>query len=175
MAIFHGPDQHNGAEFFLAKYNYLNKWLCTWLNLYVLISPIYFLDKNNAFYGQHTILLTHWGRVTHICVDKLTVIGSDNDLPPGRRQAIIWTNAAILSIGSLGTNYSEISIEIHTFSFKKMHLKMASAKWRLFCLGLSVLIEHCWGNGTDHGPSYLLSAGEPIMNRFWGHWSETMP
>ena len=33
--------------------------------------------------------LTHWGRVTHICVDKLTIIGSDNGLSPGRRQAII--------------------------------------------------------------------------------------
>ena len=37
--------------------------------------------------------LTHWGRVAHICVSKLTIIGSDNGLSPGRRQAIIWTNA----------------------------------------------------------------------------------
>ena len=37
--------------------------------------------------------LTHWGWVTHICVSKLTFIGSDNGLSPGRRQAIIWTNA----------------------------------------------------------------------------------
>ena len=44
-------------------------------------------------------VLTHWGRVTHICVGNLTTIGSDNGLSPGRRQAIIWTNAGILSIG----------------------------------------------------------------------------
>ena len=56
--------------------------------------------------------LTHWGRVTHICVNKLTIIGSDNGLLPGQRQAIIWTNAGILLIGPLGTNFSEISIEI---------------------------------------------------------------
>ena len=37
-------------------------------------------------------LLTHWGQVTHICVSKLTIIGSDNGLSPGQRQAIIWTN-----------------------------------------------------------------------------------
>ena len=55
---------------------------------------------------------------------KLTIIGSDNGLSPARRQAIIWTNAGILLIGSLGTNFSEISIGIQTFSFKKMHLKM---------------------------------------------------
>ena len=83
--------------------------------------------------------LTHWGRVTHICVSKLTIIGSNNGLSPSRRQAIIWTNAGILLIWTLGTNFSEILSEIHAFSFKKMHLKMSSAKWRPFCLGLNVL------------------------------------
>ena len=85
------------------------------------------------------ITLTHWGRVTHICINRLTIIGSDNGLLPGRRQAIIWTNAGILLIGPLGTNFSEICIGIQTFSLKKIHLKMSSAKWRLFCLGLNVL------------------------------------
>ena len=56
--------------------------------------------------------LTHWGRVTHICVSKLTIIGSDNGLSPGRHEAIIWTNAGILLIGPLGTNISEILIDI---------------------------------------------------------------
>ena len=63
---------------------------------------------------------------------KLTIIGSDNDLSPGRRQAIIWTNAGILLIWPLGTYFSEISIEIHIISFKKMHLKLSSGKWRPF-------------------------------------------
>ena len=85
------------------------------------------------------IKLTHWGRVTHICVSKLTIIGSDNGLSPDRRQAIIWTNAGSLLIGPLGTIFSEIWIEIHTFSFNKIHLKMSSAKWRPLCLGLNVL------------------------------------
>ena len=56
-----------------------------------------------------------------------------------RRQAIIWTNAGILLIEPLGTNFSEILIRIQAFSFKKMHLKMSSAKWRLFRLGLNAL------------------------------------
>ena len=34
------------------------------------------------------ISLTHWGRATHICVSKQTIIGSDNGLSPGRRQAM---------------------------------------------------------------------------------------
>ena len=83
--------------------------------------------------------LTHWGRVTHICVSKLTIIGSDNGLSPVRRQAIIWTNAGILLIRTLGTNFNEIPGEINWFSFSKMHLKMSSAKWRLFGLGLNEL------------------------------------
>ena len=84
-------------------------------------------------------VLTHWGRVTHLWISKLTSIASDNGLSPGRRQAIIWTNAGILLIGPLGTNFREILSEIHTFSFKKMRLKMSSGKWRPFCLGLNVL------------------------------------
>ena len=88
---------------------------------------------------ESLVYLTHWGRATHICVGKLTTIGSDNGLSPGRRQAIIRTIAGILSIGPLGTNISEILIGIQAFSFKKMHLKMASAKWRPSCLGLNVL------------------------------------
>ena len=85
--------------------------------------------------------LTHWGRETHICVSKLTIIASDNGLSPGRLQDVIWTNAGILLIGPLGTNFNEILIEIHTFSFKKMHLKMSFAKWRPFCLGPNVLMQ----------------------------------
>ena len=88
--------------------------------------------------------LTHWGRVTHICVSKLTIIGSDNGLSPGRRQAIIWTNAGILLIGPIRTNFNEIFIEINIISFKKIHLKMSSGKWRPSCLGLNVLICQCW-------------------------------
>ena len=59
--------------------------------------------------------ITHWGQVTHICVSKLIIIGSDNGLSPGRHQAIIWTNAGILLIRTLGTNFSEILGEIHSF------------------------------------------------------------
>ena len=86
-------------------------------------------------------LLTHWGKETHICVCEHANIGSDNGLSPNRRQAIIWTNGGILLIEPLGTNFNEILIEIHTFSFKEIRLKMSSAKCRPFCLGLNVLIR----------------------------------
>ena len=77
--------------------------------------------------------------MTHICVGKLTIIGSDNGLSPGRRQAIIWTNAGLLLIGPLQTYFSENLIKIQQFSLTKMHVKMSSAKWRPSCLGLNVL------------------------------------
>ena len=81
--------------------------------------------------------LTHSGRVTHIWVSKLTIIISDNGLSPGRRQAIIWTSAGILLIDPLETSFSEIVIEIYTFSLTKMHSEMSSILSRpqgLVCL-----------------------------------------
>ena len=56
-----------------------------------------------------------------------------------RHQAITWTNADFLPFRPPGTYFSEISFKILTFSFKKMHLKMSSAKWRPFCSGFIVL------------------------------------
>ena len=69
---------------------------------------------------------------TYASVNRVS-IGPDNGLAPIRRHAIIWTNAGLLLIRTLGTNVSEILITIQTFSFKKMHLKISSAKWRPFC------------------------------------------
>ena len=101
--------------------------------------------------------------MTHICVIKLTIIGSDNGLSPGRRQAIIWTNAGILLIGPLGTNFIDILIGIQTFSFKKMHLKMSSAKWRPFCLGLNVLNQITYPFRGPHIKFTLESSHHQIL------------
>ena len=83
--------------------------------------------------------LTHWGRVTHIWVGKLTIVGSNNGLSPGRRQTIIWANAAILLIGPLETNFIEILNELQTLTLKKIRLKISSVKCCPFRLGLNVL------------------------------------
>ena len=100
---------------------------------------LWYLSKHS----HCTNRLTHCGRVTHICVSKLTIIGSDDGLSPDRRQAIVWTNAGISLIKPFGTNFSEILSELHTFSLKKIHSKMSSGKWRPFCFGLNVL-SHVW-------------------------------
>ena len=107
-----------------ATSHYLNQWWLIYWRIYASLG---------------LIELTHWGRVMHTCVSKLTIIGADNGLSPGRHQAIIWTNAGILLIEPLSKNLSEIFIEIHIFSFKKMHLKMSSGKCQPFCLSLIVL------------------------------------
>ena len=91
-----------------------------------------------------------WGRVTHICVGNLTIIGSDNGLSPGRRQAIISTSAGILLIRSIVTNFSEILSDIHTFSSKKTNLKISTGKLRPFCLGLNVLRRVSEGYRTHY-------------------------
>ena len=76
------------------------------------------------------MVLTHRDRVKRIYVSKIIIIGSDNDLLPGRRQAIMWTNAGILLIGPSIITLSKILTEINRVSFQQMRLKMSSAKRR---------------------------------------------
>ena len=69
-------------------------------------------NKNGMnYHGNNRHTLTHWGRVMHMCINKLTIIGSEIGLSPGRRQ---WTNDGILLIGTLGTKFNEILDKIHT-------------------------------------------------------------
>ena len=119
-----------GVTWFVAQTNMLAVWITTMRHVI-------------ASYEEYTTprLMTHSGRVTHTCVSKLTIIGSDNGLSPGRRQAIIWTNAGIWLIQTSRMNFSEILSKIHTFSFKKMRLKVSSVKWRPFCFGLNVIMD----------------------------------
>ena len=60
-------------------------------------------------------IITHWGWVMHICISKLTIIGSDNDLSPGWHQSMFWSNAGILFI----------LIEILIFSLKEIYFNMS--------------------------------------------------
>ena len=110
--------------------------------------------------------LTHWGRVTHICVSKLTIIGSDNGLLPGRRQAIIWTNDGMLLIGPLGTNCSEIlkqnsHIFIQENAFENIVCEMAAILSRPQSIKGSVFI---WLPNCQVWP---FSLGVPGMG--WPH------
>ena len=127
--------------------------------------PFYQVIRPHAchfFQGWYIIYLTHWSRVTHICVDKLTTIGSDNGLSPRRLQAIIWTNAGILLIRPWGTNSNEFLFKLQHFLLKKMRLKMLSGKWQPFFVSLNVLtlwpkcqkaFKWCWSFWFSLNPS----------------------
>ena len=94
--------------------------------------------------------LTHWGRVTHICVGNLTIIGSENCLSTGRRQAITWTNVGILLLGPLGTNFSEMLIH----SRKSIVWKMAVILCR---------------------PQCVKSLNSFVSTTLWIHFSSVLP
>ena len=76
----------------------------------------------------------------HICISKLSTIGSVNGLLPAGARPLFEPMLGYWQL-NLGINFNEILIKICTFSFKKMHLKMLSGKWWPFCLCLSVLID----------------------------------
>ena len=105
--------------------------------------PVHIWPRN----GKMDIQCLKTERIAHgymECYNEWTDISrwthiSDYGLWTSRRQASIWTNAGLLSIGPLRTNFSGILFKIQQFSLKKMHLKMSSAKRRLCGLGLNVL------------------------------------
>ena len=145
--------------------------------------------RNGSRFIHVQICWPHWGRVTHICVSDLTSIGSDNGLSPGRRQAIIRTNPGILLIRPLGTNFSGFLVEILIFSFKKMRLKVSSAKRRPFCLGLNVLtrwwlsweyVNRCYFMAgliilllRNNNPQYFLCIHDDVIK--WKHFPRYWP
>ena len=93
----------------------------------------YCLDNVDMIVWQHAhdmgIMLTHLPLVPHMYASVNWInIGSGKGLAPIRRQAITWTTVHVLSNGLSEKKISEIRINIQNFLFKKMHLKMSSAK-----------------------------------------------
>ena len=105
----------------------------------------------------HIVCLTYPPLVPHICA-------SDNGLSPVRCQAITWTNAGLLSIGLMWTDFNEIWIWILSFSFKKMHLKLSSARMAAIlsrgrCVKIIITSQHLTGVSelinTGHTTCYI--------------------
>ena len=96
-------------------------------------------------YGYFWNLIGAWGDVAGLFVNSFSL---------GQHQAIIWTNAGILIIGTLRTNFSEILSESHTFLFKKMLLKILSVKWWKFCFRLNALTYLVWEYFLDNLPDF---------------------
>ena len=104
----------------------------------ILTSSLFSVRVGRIINNPHYVL-THWDRVTHICVGKLAIIGLDNGLSPGRRQAIIWTDSGIVLIGPL-RNKLQWNFIRHSYSFikenalKNVVFEMASILSRPQCV-----------------------------------------
>ena len=71
---------------------------------------------------------------------QMCLVGSDNDLSPIWRQAIIWTNADQLLIRPKGTKFSQILIEIWTVFIHKNAFEFRKCqRWWPFCIYLNML------------------------------------
>ena len=81
--------------------------------------------------------------MTHICISKLTIIGSDSGLSPGRYQAIIWANAGI----SWNTNRIS-NIFIQENAFQNIVWKMAVILFRPQCVKCSTSLTYSDTNKT---------------------------
>ena len=142
-----------------ATNHYLKQW---WSGLLTHTHPQWFNRILSGCFSGSTYcnavvknVSNHWGRVTHICIDELWQHCSDNGLSPGRRQTIIWTNAGLLSIGTI---FNEIVVEIYI----KMSMKISSWKWRPSCLGLNVLTKW-WHLIILNPPSPTLSISKLVF------------
>ena len=72
--------------------------------------------------------LTHWGRMTHICVSKLTIIGSDNWY---RLAGVKRLSEPMLGYYQLDRS-KQTSVNSCIFQFRKLHLQLSSGNWRPF-------------------------------------------
>ena len=155
------------VQFVISEMNHVTlvvmlELLCTIPNVTLSISSRIQLMPVIRLWGQDEICEFNSLRPSDTSIRQLNIhtctsIGSYNCLSPGRRQTIILTSAVILLIGPLETNLSEILVEIYTFSFKKMLLKMSSRKWHPFCLCLNVLKWDVCCCGLDARSCYIGS------------------
>ena len=127
----------------------------------------------------------HTEALRHVSVNQIIIIGSC--------YVMVWclvitgTNDDWLSVRPLSTEFNKIWIKIlqtfpfkmeneilsaiHTSSFKKMHLKISSAKWRPFFLGLNVLIGRLvyqsWFSALYNGASSIWCQANSWTNVNW--------
>ena len=116
----------------------LTKELINFTNLIQQCWPRFSMPHN---FTKIPSIKTHLPLVPHICQWSRSVLVSDNGLSPIRRPAIIWTSPGLLSIGPLGTNYSEILIKIQNFSFTK------NAFENIVCETVAILFRGVWVKG----------------------------
>ena len=119
--------------------------IAVWMSI-KMVRYVHAKKMNMGNYTLNASPLTPWGRVMHICVNKLNHHWSRYKLvlAPTRRQAIIWTSAGILLTGPLVTNFIAILFKIHILSFKKINFKnvwkVAAILSRPQCVRILIMI-----------------------------------
>ena len=122
----------------------------------------------NAYSGD-TDPLTHWGRVTHICVSELTITGSDNGLSPRRRQAIIWNKAGLLLIEPLIRNKLQWNFNRNSnISIQKNALEHVVCEMVSILSRPHMLRQHFMGD--HYAPFWQLQVQPDIMLERLERW-----
>ena len=88
---------------------------------------------------SQTKTLIHWGQVMHICVSKLRHHWLRQWLLACLAPNHYFDQCWLVVISPSRTYLNEILLDIQSFIFKKMHLKMLCAKWQPSCPGLKML------------------------------------
>ena len=103
--------------------------------------------KNKVLSKTDCGSLTHWDRVTHICVGYLTIIDLVKGLSPGRRQVIIWNNSGILLIVMIHKFWQALCHLNHVIERKNRLLTVSS--WK-------VLLPYHVSHGYDRVSTELV-------------------
>ena len=134
------------------------------------------------YFSIRRCILTHWSRVTHICVSSATINSAENGLSPGRCQTNIWTNAGMLLIGPISIVQWNLLRNLHNSSrenaFENVVLKMACVLSRLnvkkgntmttIRAGLITILQTtCWKAVASMKIDFNL-----IFNAFCSLWSD---
>ena len=123
---------------------------------------------NSLLISVHNWTLGSYSNPSAAYMRQWTGSAINNGLSPVRRQAITWTNATILSIGLLGTNFSEIRIGILSFQFKKIHFKLSSATMAaILCRGHVMTILSIWQNGGSRDHIHAALVPHNWMSSLW--------
>ena len=104
-------------------------------------------DELSEYFGEH---LLQWNslecikssRAIHAYTRQYTneIIGSDNGLTPVERQARYLYQCWLIVNRATGNKFQWNLNSNITIFIKKMNMKLTSAKWRPFCVGLNVSI-----------------------------------
>ena len=127
---------------------------------------IYYCPHQSCAFPHSEGLLTHLGRVTHICTSKLNIIGSDNGLSPDRRQC--WNIVNWTPRNKFQWNFNWYSyIFIQENAFENVVWKMATILSRPQCVNPDHIQHH--QTHLSHVLFQVTNASGHIISEMYFH------